>query len=446
LTGNPHTYRRPTRYESLPARSQIDSRWRNRILIGLLAISASALHATDFCPAYEESPIYRPRTRQVAADPSNWISKIQGAQSGDEILLADGNYELDQYAVEVGNDITIRGASGNRSAVLIQGQGYGVQSEGLRVWTAGVTIADLSITGIRDHAVSMKGEAGADATHIYNVHIYDIGTQHIKGTPSTRDGIIACSRIGYTPGGVKGDYINAVDIHGATDWIIRDNEIYNIWGDGTGCNVDVDCGHYWPGGGPSILLWNNASGNVVERNRIIDSFRGIAIGFDGDVYSGGAVRNNFIYQSTAQQNGVTGDAGMSIFGSSDVEIDHNTVLLGSSYPGAIEVQNSSNLKIRNNLLNKPIFNRGGWSGDGSQGNKTDGDSTDLVTPSEPHLNPDSDAVDFPTTVSVPGVPADIDGDSRPQGTRRDAGCDELGSNNAAIFSNGFESGDMSSWS
>jgi len=403
------------------------------------------VQAATFCPAYPNSPLYRPRARQVSATPANWVSKIQGAQSGDEILLADGTYELDQYAVYVSEDITIRGASGNRSAVLIQGQGYGTSSEGLQVVAQNVTIADLSMTGIRDHAISMKGESGAGATHIYNVHLYDIGTQHIKGTPSTSDGVVACSRIGYSPGAVRGDYINAIDIHGATNWVIRDNEIYNIWGDGTGCNVDVDCGHYWPGGGPSILLWNNARDNIVERNRILDSFRGIAIGFDGDVYSGGVVRNNFIYQSSAQQNGVTGDAGMSIFGCSDVEIDHNTVLLGSSYPGAIEVQNSSNLEIRNNLLNQPILDRGSASYN-AEGNKTNGNSSDLAIPGEPHLDPDTDAVDFPSTVSVPGVPDDIDGDSRPQGSRRDAGCDELGSSNAIVFGDGFESGDTSSWS
>jgi hypothetical protein len=33
-------------------------------------------------------------------------------------------------------------------------------------------------------------------------------------------------------------------------------------------------------------------------------------------------------------------------------------------------------------------------------------------------------VDFASTVSLAGVPADIDGDSRPQGPRPDAGCDE----------------------
>ncbi|MGB5573407.1 MAG: hypothetical protein WBO69_08490, partial [Thermoanaerobaculia bacterium] len=220
--------------------------WAMAMFALLSALFLSAAQATDFCPPYEASPLYRPRARQVPANTSNWISVIQNAQSGDEILLADGSYDLDQYAVQISTDITIRSASGNRDAVVILGQGYGTLSEGLMVRAPSVTVADLTITGVRNHGVSIKGEHGADATHIYNVHLYDIGTQHIKGTPSSSNGVVACSKIGYTPGGVRGDYINAIDIHGATNWVIRDNEIYNIWGDGSGCEVDIDCGTYLP--------------------------------------------------------------------------------------------------------------------------------------------------------------------------------------------------------
>ena len=64
--------------------------------IFLLAGGLSMVQAATFCPPYESSPLYRPRARQIAATPSDWISKIESAQSGDEILLADGTYSLDQ--------------------------------------------------------------------------------------------------------------------------------------------------------------------------------------------------------------------------------------------------------------------------------------------------------------------------------------------------------------
>jgi hypothetical protein len=297
------------------------------------------------------------------------------------------------------------------------------------VHAASVTIADLTMTAIRNHAISIKGESGAEAPHVYNVDLYDIGTQHIKGTPGdgVGDGVVACSRLGYTANGVRGDYINAIDIHRGVNWIVRDNEIYNIWGDGTGCEVDVTCGAYLSGGGPAILFWNNSSGTVVERNRIADSFMGIALGY-GTPHPGGAVRNNFVFRSQASRPGargvITGDLGIHVRGGNGTTVDHNTVIQAGSYPGAVEIWQSQNVAVRNNLISQPVWDRGGNSGLVLQGNKTNGAVADLAAPFDPHLAPASGAVDFASAVSLAGVPADIDGDVRPQGPRPDAGCDE----------------------
>jgi hypothetical protein len=392
-------------------------------------LAAADLAAQPFCPPYTASPLYRPRVRQVPANPSNWIALIEGASAGDEVLLADGVYALNQYAVQISQPITVRGASGNRSAVRIVGQGYGVGSEGFMVHAGSVTIADLTMTAIRNHAISIKGESGAFAPHVYNVDLYDIGTQHIKGTPGdgVADGVVACSRLGYSAGGARGDYINAIDVHRGVSWTVRDNEIYNVWGDGTGCEVDVSCGTYLSGGGPAILFWNDSSGTVVERNRIVDSFMGIALGY-GTPHPGGALRNNFVFRSQASRPGargtITGDLGIQVRGGNGTTVDHNTVIQAGSYPGAVEIWQSQNVSVRNNLISQPVWDRGGTSGLSLQGNKTNGIVADLAAPFDPHLAAGSGAVDFASTVSLAGVPADLDGDARPQGTRPDAGCDE----------------------
>jgi class 3 adenylate cyclase len=96
------------------------------VLLGLPAV----VPAQSFCPAYTASPVYRARVRQVSANPSNWIARIEGAQSGDEVLLADGTYSLNQYAVQITQPITVRGASGNRAAVRIQGRAMGLRARG----------------------------------------------------------------------------------------------------------------------------------------------------------------------------------------------------------------------------------------------------------------------------------------------------------------------------
>lgn len=66
--------------------------------------------------AYTSSPIYRPRLRQVQANPSNWIGLIEGALDGDEILLADGVYNLNQYAVQITGFPTTSTATPGRRA------------------------------------------------------------------------------------------------------------------------------------------------------------------------------------------------------------------------------------------------------------------------------------------------------------------------------------------
>ncbi|MGA9349080.1 MAG: DNRLRE domain-containing protein, partial [Anaerolineae bacterium] len=366
----------------------------------------------SFCPPYVDSPLYRPRQTQITVGPNDdWMGIIQSAQPGTEILLLDGEYLLDQYAVLVYDDVTIRSASGNRDAVLVRGMGYGVGSEGFMVYGANVTIADLSMTAMRNHAISIKGEQGAQAPHIYNVHLYDIGTQHIKGTPGgIADGVVACSSIGYTPGGVQGDYIDGVDIHQAIDWVIRDNLFYNIWGDGSGCEVDIDCGTYTSG--PAILMWNSASGTIVERNVFRDCFRNIAFGL-GNGHEGGIIRNNFIYQSTP------GDAGIELRDAHNAQVQHNTIILGGDYPGAIEVWNADGHLIRNNLITAPVWNRGNASFTAG-GNITDASNDDLVAPGDPHLPPGSRAIGA-------GVPTDVDSDidGDPREGRWDVGADQF---------------------
>lgn len=306
----------------------------------------------SYCPPYSDSDIFRPRREQITVGPDDdWKRTIERAPENTTVLLKDGNYLLDDYAVLLHDNITLRSQSGNRHAVTIRGKGYKQLSEGLMIVGNNVTIADLSVTGIRNHAIAIKPAQGARiAPYIYNVHLFDIGTQHIKGNqPGTRDGIVGCSLIGNTPDGIKGDYNGAIDLHAAVGWLLHDNVIYNIRGDGTGCEVDQDCGTYISG--PAILVWNKAKDTVIERNYIFDSFRNIALGL-GRGHTGGRIRNNIIIQVSP------GDAGIELQTASDLLVEHNTVVLHKNYPGTIEYRDSSNLLIQHNLVSAVPFDRG----------------------------------------------------------------------------------------
>ena len=313
----------------------------------------------EMCTPFERSPIYRPPARVLNAHPENWVEVINNAVKGDEVQLKDGTYTLTQYAVVLDKSITLRGASGNRDNVIIQGQGLSVNAEALMIMADEVHIADLTIKDVRDHAISIQ--EGFVSPVIYNVHLKDIGTQHIKSNRGGHNGLIACSSIGYTNDTGVGDYNGAIDLHGAVEWTIRDNYIYNIWGDGSRCIVDAECGTQFFGGGPAILIWNNSRDNIIERNTIVESFRAIALGLDTE-YSGGVVRNNYICRTQPGKQGVKkyikGDAGISLRGVANVDVNNNRVLINGRYRGAIELKYSSGISIENNVTSKKIWNKG----------------------------------------------------------------------------------------
>lgn len=383
-----------------------------------------SISVTDagFCPAYTSSPVYRHRaqTLVLAADDPDWEQQIADAPSGTEILLQDGEYLLDRYTVYMGNsDVTVRSLSGNRGAVIIRGLGYTAgENEGFMIAADRITIADITVHQMVHHAVSMKpgseADGSLDSTYLYNLHLYDIGTQHIKGSRGgdNTGALVACSSIGYTSGGAVGDYNGGIDIHRGVDVVIRDNRFYNITGDGTGCNVAVPTGSCHYISAPAVYMGDSRD-TLVERNIVTDSFRGISLGLI-DGHTGGIVRNNFVYRSSS------GDMGISIENSVNTLVEHNTVLV-EGYIGPIEVRGGSGHTIRNNLSNAPVWLRDGAADIIRQGNIEFATDDDFVAPGDPHLHAGSVAIG--SGVAATGVTADIDGDLR--SGRWDVGADHF---------------------
>src|SRR5207247_2028246 len=118
------------------------------------------------------------------------------------------------------------------------------------------------------------------------------------------------------------NYTNGIDVLKGRNWLVRDNWFMRIRGPASG--------RY--SAGPAILFWGGSSGTMVERNTIIDSFRGIAFGLGpaasgipgagGAAYDhqGGWIRNNVVVNvSTWADEGIEANA------ADAVAIDHNTV-------------------------------------------------------------------------------------------------------------------------
>ena len=305
------------------------------------------------CEQYDQSPLYRPRQNtQIVYPESDWVRIIERASPGTEILFEDGTYILNQNALRVRSGLTLRSLNADPSRVLVKGMGYAIPAQGIMILGNDITIADIALSDFRDHGVTVNPRSGGEqGLQLYNLDIKNIGTQHIKVNPDgARDGLIACSSIGYSEGGAQGDYNGAIDMHATIDWAIRDNYIYNITGDGSGCDVDEDCGRYISS--PAILVWNNAVGTDVIGNTIVDSFRNIAFGL-GTPHSGGRILHNTINQTTS------GGAGIELFGATDAVIEFNSVRLTGNHPGAIEYRHTENLVITNNWFSKRPWDREG---------------------------------------------------------------------------------------
>jgi hypothetical protein len=90
-----------------------------------------------------------PAGNVIFVDPSqtgNLTSIVSGANQGDTILFADGTYPLNGVYLWVSTPgLTIRSASGNREAVILDGNYQ--TTEIIHVTASHVTIADLTICG-----------------------------------------------------------------------------------------------------------------------------------------------------------------------------------------------------------------------------------------------------------------------------------------------------------
>ena len=208
---------------------------------------------------------------------------VAAANSGGDntILVHDGTYNLNgSYLRITADEVTVRSVSGNRSAVVLDGN-Y-VTTEIFQVVASDVTLADMTLQKAQDHPIHVIGadDHNISGTLIDNVHIIDPGQQAVKINPgysgySADQGTIRNSLIELTSSGRiyvwnhNGScYTGGIDGHTATDWRIQDNEIRGFW-----CSTGLS--------EHGVHFWSGSVGTVVERNLIVDCDRGVGFGLGG---------------------------------------------------------------------------------------------------------------------------------------------------------------------
>jgi hypothetical protein len=383
---------------------------------------------------------------------SELVSAVNGATSGDTILLADGSYDLDGQALWIDvPGVTIRSASGNRDAAVIDG--HYVTTEIVTVAASNVTVADLTLRRARTHPIHVVSTAGGSTlnTRIYNVHIVDPGQQAIKINPHVAQvtyadgGEIACSHIELTDAGrpwvwsINGScYTGGVDAHQARDWTIRDNRIEGFW-----CNNDL-AEH-------GIHMWRGCRDTIVERNVLVDNARGVGFGLatsgvartytddpcpgvSGYVdHYGGVIRNNVAFAGDsglfASEYGF--DCGLCFWQACGARALHNTVYSSNVARSFSSIEwrfSNTHAEIANNLVNYAMMERDGASATLSGNVVTaqpgwfvDAGAGDL------HLSAGAaPAIDHGEALAAGLCDDDLDGDLRPIGPARDVGADEYG--------------------
>lgn len=369
-------------------------------------------------------------------------SAVNSAASGDTILIADGQYDLNGVYLRIDTpQITLRSASGNRSSVVLDGN-Y-VTTEIIQIVASDVTIADITLREAYYHPIHvMSDSADTLNTLIYNVTIIDPGEQAIKINPAGSgfpdDGTIACSHIELTDTGrthIRNNcYTGGIDAHQARNWTIRDNVIEGFWCD----NGLSEHG---------IHMWRGCRETTIERNILNNNARGIGLGLvtsgTGRTYDddpcpdatgyvddfGGIIRNNFVFANSNSlfTSNAGFDSGIAIWNSCNTRILHNTVA-STQTPSASSIEwrfDNTKVDLSNNLVTYRLWDRGGDST--LSGNLeyqplslfVDGANGDL------HLA-ETAAVAIDQVATLVDVKDDIDGDSRPIGNAADIGADEYG--------------------
>ena len=355
---------------------------------------------------------------------------VASARPGDTILLADGTYTLRGTIDLATPRVTLRGQGGDPATVILRGRGMTGDSVGvgISVSAPGVTIANLTIRELGYHAIQVRGEQGASHFTLHQARLQDTGQQLLKGSVSADrryadEGLVACSEFTYTTH-APSNYTNGIDLLATSGWVIRDNRFARIRG------PEADG---WRAG-PAILIWAAADGTVVERNLIVDSSRGIALGLTDEPHdfarngqraydhAGGLVRNNVIVNLNQWA-----DEAIEANAARDARVEHNTVLVEGSTPWSIGVRfPASEALIRNNLTNHRIFLRDGGRAS-LDGNVTSARRSWFVDPPRADLHlaaggrPAIDA-----GVPIGDAADDFDRTVRPAGRAPDAGAFEAG--------------------
>jgi hypothetical protein len=323
------------------------------VLVGILA---GAAPAPPLRPAAPPLPAPAGPVIQVSTA-AELVAAVVRVPPGGTILLADGRYTL-SAPLQIRTDrVTVRGRSGDRDRVVLEGGGTLTEA----VWVTGctgVTIAHLTVQNVRWNGIKINSDSGVQRLRVYDCVFRNVWQRAIKGVAVSRAGRDRLRPWGCviefclfendrpkeygddptdTPATFDGDYVGGIDAMCPTGWAVRDNVFRGIRG-------------RTRQGRAAVFLWVDARDCVVERNVVVDCDAGVWLGnsardpADPVHATGCVVRNNCV--TRALEGAVT------LAYTRDCRVVHNTLFDPDSRfrRGVRVVADAPGLVVAYNLL------------------------------------------------------------------------------------------------
>lgn len=341
--------------------SQLQAVLSGCLFLFLTATSLAAPPHADWFP--KATPLPKPTGEVIqAATVEELFAAARDVKPGGTILIADGHYRIPRYFEIATDNVTVRGASGNRDKVVLDAAGSRHGALLGVTGCEGVTIADLTIQNVKFNGIKINSDRGAQRVTVHNCVLHNIWQRGIKA-PGIRDDdprrrprdcrvqfcLFYNDRAKQfaddqtdTPKTFNGNYIGGIDVKNTTDWKITDNVFMGIQGrtrEGRGC----------------IYISENGRKCMIERNVFLNCDIAIALGNPSLEYSKHhavdcTVRGNFIADCP--------ETGILTCYTKDCEIANNSIHDPNSRLGRLVwVLNANDgLSIVNNLLvGRPVL-------------------------------------------------------------------------------------------
>ena len=365
----------------------------------------------------------------LVSDVRELIRAIRQTEPGQTILIEDGHYMMPRYVQISADNVTLRGASGHRERVIIDGaESRHRELLGIRA-CSGVTIADLTIQNIQCNGFKINSETNVQKLTIHNCIIHNIWQRGIKGVKvpkASREAIRPrdcriqyClfyndrpKRLSDDPADIaKGNYVAGIDVMFAKDWIISDNVFVGIQG------------RTYEGRG-AVFIWHDSQDCVIERNIIIDCDVGLQL---GNPHKPSEIQYHCV-RCTARNNFITRapEAGIVTVYTKDCKLLNNTIHDPESKLRRLlrTVFTNDGLLIANNLISGPGIRNESESKITFLNNLIKDSTNAFIDPARGDLHLKNTAIEA-IDKGLSRAEVVEDADREPRGARPDIGADEL---------------------